>query len=760
MSPSDVAVCPPIASPSPSSHPVAVQSLGPYHLEAELGRGGMGVVYRALDPRLGRRVAIKTITDPGPEARARFEIEAQAGGGLRHRNLVGVHDLGYAGGFLYLVSEFVAGESLDHVLKRQGRIDPTQAASWIERLAGGLAHAHAEGVLHRDIKPANVLLDEAGEPRLTDFGVARIGSGAHTHTGELLGTVDYMSPEQASGEWDRIDGRADVYSLGATLYELLTGRPPFREETLVATLTKLMTKPLVPPGQLVELPPGLGAIVERSLAKEPGQRYPSAQAFAAALAAWREAQALAPEQARQGRWVAGLVVSGVLVTLVVGLGWAGARAFEPAPLPTRTQAAKDPNLSEAARQFARGELLWRAPPPEALQPVAALEAYSLAASLKPGAYARIAEILVAGHGSPEERSAGLRVLEAGRSANSQEALAGLAAVRHAKGEDEDLARLAKSLWARGDPRGHLLWGRLLAQRSDPAAAEAAYRLAAADPQVAVALGALLVSQGRSEEGLGLLRSAAEAGEPQAWIEQAHCFRVGAGVEADPSRALELLRRAARGGSAEGMFRLGLLLMDRDAAGQDWLAKAASLGHASAAKELGLWLMRDGKEEEGFAWVRRASLWGDHFATAQVGRWLSAGRGVPLDAAAAVEVWRWGAAQSSYPCLLELAPALMARGQVGEGREVLARLAGEKEPGALTILGESFLLQVPRDRARGLALLEQAARQDFARAVLSLAKHYREQGQAAEELRLCEQAARLQLPGAARRAADLREQLER
>jgi TPR repeat protein len=735
-----------------------VQRLGPYQLEAELGRGGMGVVYRALDPRLGRRVAIKTITDPGPEARARFEVEAQAGGRLSHRNLVGVHDLGYAGGFLYLVSEFVAGESLDHVLKRQGKLDPDRAAGLIERLAGGLAYAHAAGVLHRDIKPANVLIDESGEPRLTDFGVARIGSGANTHTGELLGTVDYMSPEQASGEWDRIDARADVYSLGATLYELLTGRPPFREETLVATLTKLMTKPLVPPGQLVELPPGLGAIVERSLAKEPAQRYASAEAFAGALAAWREERAQAPERAQQSRFAWGSLALAVLVlSVALVLGWAGLRSYDPPARPSQTRATPDQKALEAERLLARGDLLWRSPPPAALRPLDALEAYSQAATYEPAAYAGLAEILGAGHGSPDERRAALELLE---TAEAPEALAALASLARAKGDLARLAELAQRLWAKGDPRGHVWRGQLLAKRKELAAAEAAYREVVRDPRGQVAMGAFLVAQGRFAEGRALLAAASAAEHPEAWIEEGECFRRGQGVTADPARAAELFRRAAEAESREAMYRLGLLQSDQRGVDRDWQAEAARRGHLEAARELAFRLMREGQMEEAFAWMERASLWGNHFATAQRGRWLREGEGVPRDFPAALEVWRWGAAQGSYPCLTELGPALMASGKVDEGRQALADLVAAKDPGALTLVGESCLKQVPRDPARGLALLEEAAGQDFGRAVLLLAKHYRELGQAKQELRYAEQAARLNLPGASARAAALRQQLGR
>lgn len=750
--------------------------LGPYQLEAELGRGGMGVVYRALDPRLGRQVAIKLITDPGPEPRARFEIEAEAGGRLRHRNLVGVHDLGYADGFLYLVSEFVAGEALDSVVKRQGKLDPAQAASLVERLAEGLAHAHAEGVLHRDIKPANVIVDESGEPRLTDFGVARIGSGAMTHTGELLGTVDYMSPEQASGEWGQVDGRADVYSLGATLYELLTGQPPFRAATVVATLAALMTEAIVPPGQLADLPPGLSAIVEKSLAKEPGQRYPSSAAFGAALAAWREALAAAPLRERQGRASVRIAIGGVACTALVGLGYVGATRFTPGPGPSARSSAPEPSARSSAPvdslgagegKFARGELLWRGQPPQVLAPLEALKAYSQAAPHEPAAYAGIAEILDAGHGSAAERAKAVAVLEAGVAAAgaaggvaANEAEAALALWVKGEGDAARLEPLARALWARGDSRGLILLARLQAERGETIRAVSTYREADTNPRARAALGLLLIKEKRVGEGYRELEIAGQADCAEALLGLADCYRLGAGIEADKTRARKFYARAAAAGSAEAMNWLYFVSKDEKASAREWLTKAARLGDPRACWRLGTTLMKEGHEEEAYAWVRFASLRGYHFATSQLGTWVSEGQGVRQDFERALEVWRWGAAGGSVPCVRELSEALTSRGRIGEAREALGPLAEEGSPLVLTLLGESYLQREPKDLPRGVAALERAAGQEFRRAILTLAKHFREEGNLEGELRYSEQAAGLGHAGYKERAALLRKQLGR
>ncbi len=264
-----------------------MERIGPYEVERELGRGGMGAVFLARDPRVGRRVAIKLVTNPDVAVGLRrFHTEAQATARLRHPAIVTVHELGEHGGRPYLVLEPVEGGSLKERLAR-GPLPPREAAELAHALAGALAHAHAQGVLHRDLKPANVLLTSSGAPVLSDFGLARDLSDTRerlTRTGELLGTPAYMSPEQANAEPASVGPAADVYGLGATLYAALTGRPPIAGASLVELLNALLFKTPDPPSALQPgVPPELDAICLRCLEKAPAARYASAAELEAAL---------------------------------------------------------------------------------------------------------------------------------------------------------------------------------------------------------------------------------------------------------------------------------------------------------------------------------------------------------------------------------------------------------------------------------------------------------------------------------------------
>ncbi|MCA8924751.1 MAG: serine/threonine protein kinase, partial [Planctomycetes bacterium] len=257
--------------------------VGGFVLEHELGRGGMGVVYRARDPRLDRPVALKVILgDPSPQERERFRVEAAAAARLDHPNLVRVLSAGEAQGRPFLALEYVEGESLSQRLRRVGRCDALLAARIVAQLARGVAHAHERGVIHRDIKPDNVLL-VGDTPRLTDFGLARLGERHLTQTGTVLGTPAYMAPEQAAGEVDRIGPQSDVYALGAVLYALLAGHPPFRGTSAINTLRRVMDEP---PPPIPQLPAGLRKILFRALEKEPAQRTASAADLAWELEGW------------------------------------------------------------------------------------------------------------------------------------------------------------------------------------------------------------------------------------------------------------------------------------------------------------------------------------------------------------------------------------------------------------------------------------------------------------------------------------------
>jgi serine/threonine protein kinase len=256
-----------------------------YEVLGCLGSGGMGVVYKARHTDLGRVVALKCIRPDGyATARelGRFRREAEAIARLQHPNIVHVYDVGAHDGLPYFSLEFCAGGSLADKLNRTPQ-PPLQAAQLVEVLAGGIQAAHACGIVHRDLKPGNVLLTADGTPKITDFGLAKRleGDVGQTQSGVILGTPSYMAPEQAEGNARTIGPAADVYSLGAILYECLTGRPPFKAPTLVGTLEQVRSVEPPPPGRLQpKVPPDLETICLKCLQKDPHKRYASAASLA------------------------------------------------------------------------------------------------------------------------------------------------------------------------------------------------------------------------------------------------------------------------------------------------------------------------------------------------------------------------------------------------------------------------------------------------------------------------------------------------
>lgn len=284
---------------------VLPRRLGDYELLEVLGVGGMGVVYRALQISLDRPVAVKMI-HPGRflrEAdRRRFRAEAEAAARLRHPDLVAIYDVGEYEGQPFFVMELVEGRSLDALL-RDGPLDPERAARYLSVVAEAIHEAHAQGVLHRDLKPSNLVLDRQDRLRILDFGLAKLttADAAQTGPGVPLGTPSYMPPEQALGQTERTDARSDVYSLGAVLYEMLTGTPPFRAASTVETLQLVIEQPPVAPRSLnARLPRDLETICLKALAKEPASRYPTAQALAGDLKRFLRHEPIA---ARPQNWV-------------------------------------------------------------------------------------------------------------------------------------------------------------------------------------------------------------------------------------------------------------------------------------------------------------------------------------------------------------------------------------------------------------------------------------------------------------------------
>ena len=266
-----------------------------YALEGEIGRGGMSVVYRAMDRRLNRPVAVKVLPPElafDPAIRARFTREAQTSAHLSHAHIVPIYDVGESDGIAYFVMALVTGGSLATLIEREPRQPVGEVRRLLCEVADALAYAHLRGVIHRDVKPDNVLLDaDNGRVLVTDFGIARaVESGTRlTVTGMAIGTPTYMSPEQAMGERE-VDGRSDIYSLGVVGYQLLTGRVPFSAGNSMALLLKHVSERPQPIAELrPDVPPGVREAIERALAKSPEDRWSTAAAFREALLADRNA---------------------------------------------------------------------------------------------------------------------------------------------------------------------------------------------------------------------------------------------------------------------------------------------------------------------------------------------------------------------------------------------------------------------------------------------------------------------------------------
>jgi tetratricopeptide (TPR) repeat protein len=292
-------------------------SLGPYRLVETLGQGGMGVVYKAIDTRLGRTVAVKLLPPappgaaPDAERSRRFLVEAQAASALNHPHIVTVHDVGREGDVEFIVLEFVAGRTLAAQLAA-GPLPVGRALEVARQVADALAAAHAAGIVHRDLKPQNVMLAEDGRAKVLDFGLARIAVDAtdatvaagYTLPGTVLGTPAYMSPEQVEGR--AVDARSDVYSAGVLLYEMLTAQRPFRDTSYAAAVHAVVYEDPVPVRERrPDVPRPLARVIERCLAKAPGERYANGAELRAALEAI--AHALESGAADGGDSVAGRV---------------------------------------------------------------------------------------------------------------------------------------------------------------------------------------------------------------------------------------------------------------------------------------------------------------------------------------------------------------------------------------------------------------------------------------------------------------------
>ena len=265
---------------------------GRYRLDQEIARGGMATVWRAEDPLLARSVAIKTLDSELGEdeaVRTRFRREAVVAAAVAHPNIVATYDTGEDDGIAYIVMELVEGATLRHAIDLHGALPPARSADIGAQVADALAAAHARGLVHRDIKPSNVLVQLDGRVKVTDFGIAKVTDAPHedlTRAGNVMGTARYLAPEQLEGT--AVDERADVYSLGLVMYEMLTGQSPFGADSEIATAVARLTTTAPPIAQVRgNVPPGLAHVVERAMERDPDRRWPNAAAMRDALAPFR-----------------------------------------------------------------------------------------------------------------------------------------------------------------------------------------------------------------------------------------------------------------------------------------------------------------------------------------------------------------------------------------------------------------------------------------------------------------------------------------
>ena len=333
-----------------------MDNIGKYKILGILGKGGMGIVYKALDPDIERDVAIKTIRfENFPEGTqkddliARFVREARAAGKLAHANIVTVYDVGRENDLTYIVMQYIEGRSLQALIDSGKRFTPPEIDAIMKPIADALCYAHQNGIIHRDIKPANILIDKAGKPYLADFGVARMDSSSLTRTGTTVGTLGYMSPEQVKGQ--NIDHRSDIFALGIILYELLTGKTPFPGDNISTIVYKIVHEQ---PPRITEInkdiPAGYGFVVEKTLAKNPEDRYQNCRQLIAGLESAGqilertlsfETDKSLPVAAKKKKalWIGAATVA-VMIAIVGGRFWLSPKTIPSAGPPPPGEAAK------------------------------------------------------------------------------------------------------------------------------------------------------------------------------------------------------------------------------------------------------------------------------------------------------------------------------------------------------------------------------------------------------------------------------------
>lgn len=658
---------------------VEAQSLGRYRIERELGRGASGIVYQALDTSLERQVALKAVSTAGLDGHekqdllARFKREATAAARLAHPNIVTIYDFGHESDTAFIVMELIAGSSLATEISARERLDFERILALMKQLLAGLQAAHAHGVVHRDIKPSNLLLLPDGHLKIADFGVARLESSTVTRAGTILGTPSYMAPEQLAGQ--TVDRRADLFSAGVILYELLAGRRPFVGDSTYSVIYQVLHADPPLPSQLdLPVPKWIDNVVRQALAKDPAERFQDAQAFATAL-----------DDAAQ------TLHGGTATTL--RLDALPGTAAGPLAAPTGQSRARH----SARRPW------WGA---AALAGVAALLAWGWWFTGETEKPAReptgaVAGLPVPATQTPALAQAATTALQRGTESAATPAPKSTpeVAVTTAKPREETVATAPKTDKRERAP---------LTLRSTPSRTAPPPALPAGDVAEAPGDWGKESALPPREIALGLLRRAAERGDVRAMNRLGNLLKEGRGVEQDLLQAAQWFEKAVAGGNLHatvalaGMYREGQGVPRNTDKAVQLYQKAASAGHPRALVQLGILHFKGEdvpqNDEQAVSYFRQAALKGDPGAMVYLAYMHEIGRTVPRDQAEALRLYRRAAelgeprARERLRQLGEAVPnALPQARRFSEARRPLG-LAGEG----------AFERALPQDRLSGRA----------------------------------------------------------
>ncbi|MBI3736071.1 SEL1-like repeat protein, partial [Candidatus Sumerlaeota bacterium] len=716
--------------------------IGNYEILGELGRGGMGVVYKAHEQSLGRAVALKVLPPNLAADEAflkRFTREARAVAQLNHPNVVTIYNIGQEGATHYIAMEFIRGRVLSDMIKEKGRIELRPALHIARQVADALGAAHRSRIIHRDIKPQNIMVDEGGRVKVMDFGIAKMTeemATSLTRTGDVLGTPAYMSPEQCRGK--QLDGRTDIYSLGIVLFQMLAGTLPFKGETPVTVIQKILFEPA--PSVLEfnpNVPPSVVRLLDRCLSKEVEDRYPSSLELSADLDAaisgrepsvgaeeeqpttvsdkppkavsrpGHQARALEPRGASipsgagapedsevRSSILQGLTVGGVVAALAIGGLIFGVR-YLTAPKSSLENAAEvnrtPPPLATAdlSKPIIQPPTKQETPPPHTEKPPKAEEippsatGISLASRLSRGLVPKMSdeearEFLARGEGTgdPVAKMMLARARDRG--------LYGLprdpdSAAKLAADSSSNLEKLARN----NDPDAMYLLGAArehgLGQTQDPSDAARWYR------------------------------RAADSGHPEAMKSLGWMYDSGSGVAKDPREAVNWYKKGAEKGNLAAMHNLAVSYEEGTGVESDpvqaaqWYRRAAEMGEPSAMFNLAeCYASGSGvpqSDSQALDWYRKAADAGDASAMTNLGWIYETGRGVKQDDAAAAQWYRRGADAGDPVAMTNLAAMCdEGRGVERNPKEAVAlnlKAAQFGNPRGMYNLGVSF------DRGEGL-----------------------------------------------------------